>query len=964
MPGANGGGNQQPNYPPQQPSPYHQYQQQYQQQQQPRYPQRPSHPPEYPHPSPHQQGGIPPPYNNQAQGGQQQPPIPGSIQRYGNSASAAAPRDFQFQPSPQPRPLHAYQQQLQPVPPQSDQSDGYDSTIAPSAPRSAPGSDQHRQQQLNNPQWDSNEGGSEQALDMHSQRWNAQQQQHSKQHAPPVPADSGINSSSFATTSVDSTEAANSTLAPSSLTDDFQRMSIRSNAQGNQTGAPTAQKLQRQGPAPPKSEPPVHRTHAPPHKMLSSDALRKREQELEDEYDNDDGSMGIDMDSSLFPSTATQMARIRHSDKYGPATATTSPSIPTSTTNSTLQSPSPDTSTSPAFSPAPAPAAAVSNLRNGAPRNMSPHVAHPRIDTAAAQRLQSRVVGSGPSSALHSGSSTSNGSPVPVHGSQEYQDDGFDTADRQHYSTHGGAPQQHHGGSSNNSSMSPYSNTSPYSYPQGVYPVPNANVRSVPGSPGPGGPYGGAVYGQHNAASTYSQSSSGDGFAGPENAATFQHPAGMQSWTDSNNSLPLAVPAQLADRGSPSSGSSSAVGIAPIANLPSARAMPSGPAAKLPPPTVASLEAYRASIKRSHDPAAQLEFAKYVLEHAQGMAEQEQNAKLRNKRYQQLTAEGLKWVKKLAGSGITVHRTNIAAESQFFLGTVYSQGIYGVERDDSKAFSYYQQASKAQHAEANYRTAVCYEVGVGTRRDAARAVQFYRKAAAQSNVPSMYKLGVILIKGLLGVTPAPREGITWLKRGAENATPECPHSLHELALCHEVGGIPGLIPDERYSRELYIKAGKLGYVPSQVRLGQAYEYGTLGCPIDPRRSIGWYTRAAEKRDPDAELALSGWYLTGAEPYIPQNDLEAYLWARRAADSGLAKAEYAVGYYYECGIGVTQPDVSEARTWYIKAAQKGNRRAIHRLEELKRMGIHGASKRQMARPRRGKGGGPDDGCKPM
>ncbi|KAI9503600.1 HCP-like protein [Coemansia spiralis] len=391
-----------------------------------------------------------------------------------------------------------------------------------------------------------------------------------------------------------------------------------------------------------------------------------------------------------------------------------------------------------------------------------------------------------------------------------------------------------------------------------------------------------------------------------------------------------------------------------MANPPSAKvAPPTSP--KAPPPTASSLEAYRTSIKRSNDPAAQLEFAKYVLEHAQGIADQEHTPKQVSRRYEMLTTEGLKWVKKLAGGGITVHRTSIAAEAQYFLGTIYSRGIYGVERDDAKAFSYYQHASKAQHAEANYRTAVCYEVGVGIRRDPTRALQFYRKAAAQSNVPAMYKLGVILMKGLLGVAASPREGITWLKRAAENATPECPHGLHELAMCHESDGIPGVIPDLSYARELYIKAGKLGYVPSQVRLGQAYEYGTLGCPIDPRRSIGWYTRAAEKNDSDAELALSGWYLTGAEPFLPQNDVEAYLWARRAADSKLAKAEYAVGYYYECGIGVAHPDVNEAQKWYSRAAQQRNRRAINRLRELKQMGVNGGAMPAAARPRRGKGG---------
>ncbi|KAJ1660645.1 hypothetical protein GGF38_003903, partial [Coemansia sp. RSA 25] len=455
--------------------------------------------------------------------------------------------------------------------------------------------------------------------------------------------------------------------------------------------------------------------------------------------------------------------------------------------------------------------------------------------------------------------------------------------------------------------------------------------------------------------SNYSRSSSGDALPNPEPG--FMPQPGMRPWTknSSSKSLPLTVGRNSGERDVPSSGSSSAVGIAPMGNMPSAKVIGASPLAKPPPPTMSSLEAYRASIRRSNDPEAQLEFAKYILEHARGMAEQESNGKLAAARYEMLTSEGLKWVKKLAGGGITVHRTNIAAEAQFFLGSVYSQGLYGVVAEHARAFAYYQQASKAQHAEANYRTAVCYEVGVGTKKDVARALQFYRKAAAQTNVPAMYKLGLILTKGLLGVAATPREGITWLKRGADNATPECPHALHELALCYESTSIPEIIPDGAYARELYIKAGRLGYVPSQVRLGQAYEYGTLGCAVDPRKSIGWYTRAAEKGDPDAELALSGWYLTGADQFLPQNDVEAYLWARRAADRGLEKAEYAVGYYYECGIGVAQPDVHEAQAWYARAARKNNRRAISRLRELKQMGVQAAAASRMSRPRRGKEG---------
>ncbi|KAJ2676213.1 hypothetical protein GGI25_003719, partial [Coemansia spiralis] len=692
---------------------------------------------------------------------------------------------------------------------------------------------------------------------------------------------------------------------PVSLVDGFQQMSVQS----GYASAPRTPVHETPRPsAPASSSAPIY------HKKPSAEALKQREQRLEDAYDKDDGSANDDIDASLFPSNVRQMANLGRSEKYG--------ALPAPNPNTPLPSSQPSR-------PPPARYLANTGVSSRGPpsnisRNASPHNIQPPADIAAAaqQGYYPSSHGSAQSS-LQPAPMPENGSPM-LNSRPYVRDDGFDSSsDRLYLGVRAATPQSNQ------------------QYPVRESPVPSGNYSE-----------GGGRF--LAASSMYSHSASGEALVGHDPA--FQPHPGMRPWTASSRSLPLGSsgPLQFAERDAPSSSASSAIGVPPMANPPSAKvAPPTSP--KAPPPTASSLEAYRTSIKRSNDPAAQLEFAKYVLEHAQGIADQEHTPKQVSRRYEMLTTEGLKWVKKLAGGGITVHRTSIAAEAQYFLGTIYSRGIYGVERDDAKAFSYYQHASKAQHAEANYRTAVCYEVGVGIRRDPTRALQFYRKAAAQSNVPAMYKLGVILMKGLLGVAASPREGITWLKRAAENATPECPHGLHELAMCHESDGIPGVIPDLSYARELYIKAGKLGYVPSQVRLGQAYEYGTLGCPIDPRRSIGWYTRAAEKNDSDAELALSGWYLTGAEPFLPQNDVEAYLWARRAADSKLAKAEYAVGYYYECGIGVAHPDVNEAQKWYSRAAQQRNRRAINRLRELKQMGVNGGAMPAAARPRRGKGG---------
>ena len=49
--------------------------------------------------------------------------------------------------------------------------------------------------------------------------------------------------------------------------------------------------------------------------------------------------------------------------------------------------------------------------------------------------------------------------------------------------------------------------------------------------------------------------------------------------------------------------------------------------------------------------------------------------------------------------------------------------------------------------------------------------------------------------------------------------------------------------------------------------------------------------------------------------------------------GLAKAEYAVGYFTEMGIGCRR-DPLEANVWYVKAADQGDDRAKHRIAAIR------------------------------
>lgn len=344
-----------------------------------------------------------------------------------------------------------------------------------------------------------------------------------------------------------------------------------------------------------------------------------------------------------------------------------------------------------------------------------------------------------------------------------------------------------------------------------------------------------------------------------------------------------------------------------------------------------TLEMYRQNAKKSNDASTQLDFAKYLIEIAESMQVAEED-KAGKKARKSLLQEGIKWVKRLATSGLSLGKP-AHAEAQFFLAECHGNGLFGLHINHDKAFALYVQASKQNHPASTYRAAVCYEIGAGPRRDFARAVQFYRKAAALGDTQAMYKLSIILLTGAMNVPKNEREGVTWLKRAAQAADEQNPEALHELASVYEQGTVPSVILDEKYSRELYTKAAQLGYAPSQHKLGHCYEYGHLTCPVDPRRSIAWYTRAAEQEHPEAELSLSGWYLTGADDILDQSDTEAYLWARKSADKGFPNAEYAVGYYFEVGVGVPI-DLEEAISWYSRAAKHNNDRAILRLNEIK------------------------------
>jgi TPR repeat protein len=208
----------------------------------------------------------------------------------------------------------------------------------------------------------------------------------------------------------------------------------------------------------------------------------------------------------------------------------------------------------------------------------------------------------------------------------------------------------------------------------------------------------------------------------------------------------------------------------------------------------------------------------------------------------------------------------------------------------------------------------------------------FRKAASANHPGAMLRLGKACLNsefGMPNTQPVIVEGVNWLKRAVEAATPLYPNAPYELALLHEFGYRDVVFPDEAYAVQLFAKASDLGHADAAYRLGEAYEYGRMGCPEDAGLSIHYYSQSARGGNASAMLSLCAWYMVGAEDVLEKSDEEAFAWAQRAAEGGLAKAEFATGYFLERGVGCKR-DALEAWKYYVRAADHGDERAILRL----------------------------------
>jgi len=119
---------------------------------------------------------------------------------------------------------------------------------------------------------------------------------------------------------------------------------------------------------------------------------------------------------------------------------------------------------------------------------------------------------------------------------------------------------------------------------------------------------------------------------------------------------------------------------------------------------------------------------------------------------------------------------------------------------------------------------------------------------------------------------------------------------------------------------------------AQLNLGAAYD-NALGIERDIDQALHWYQRAAEQGLAEAQYNLA--HLLVEEEI---STVAAAEWMQKAAEQGMADAQYLLGIIYAEGIGVAMND-GKARIWLQRAIDQGQADAAQFVKDHYRTQTH-------------------------
>ncbi len=210
------------------------------------------------------------------------------------------------------------------------------------------------------------------------------------------------------------------------------------------------------------------------------------------------------------------------------------------------------------------------------------------------------------------------------------------------------------------------------------------------------------------------------------------------------------------------------------------------------------------------------------------------------------------------------------------LGYMYLFGENGVEKDEKKAFKYYEMAAKKDDVIALNNLGSLYYSGIGTEKNVAEATKLFEKATQLGNYESGVNLAFIYLTQNSNPDAKMRSTIVRLFNQAAEADNIV--AQYMMGMIYYKGYAIAKNDVKAFN---YIRQAARSYDEAQYKLAEMY-INAEGTTLNYKKAVINFTKAAKQGNIKAMITLAD-ILSEGKNY-PKNDYDAYIWYNIASVS--------------------------------------------------------------------------------
>ncbi len=207
-------------------------------------------------------------------------------------------------------------------------------------------------------------------------------------------------------------------------------------------------------------------------------------------------------------------------------------------------------------------------------------------------------------------------------------------------------------------------------------------------------------------------------------------------------------------------------------------------------------------------------------------------------------------------------------------------------------------------------------------------LHWLERAAAQGDTASMRVLGLYNLK-----RNSDQLAFDWFKQAADLGDARAAYFTATMLRYS-----PRITKDERLAFDYFLKSARAGHPNSQFEIGRYYTNGRGPVQGDYETAAGWYKKAADQNNAEAQNMLSLMYSDGLG--IEQDMHQARLLSEAAVKNGLkgGVAETNLGWWYLTGESGHPKDLQLAHEWNRRGAKAGHANASANLALIYAAGL--------------------------